>query len=138
MNFPARNELTVGARIHNNQPVESQVISGRSARPGDPTFTQNFGATQNTFARATTYMENQDHYSKPRTAHFEYAGATSNTLAGGTGLPKDSRGDGFAMTAALANRAKQDSAMNVRDSYQTGGNASVRGGGSQLNRSNVH
>lgn len=102
MNYPAGHQLPIGGRILNNKPMESTLISGRSARPGDAPFDQNFGQTQNTFARATTYVENQDTFKQPRNAHFEYAGTTSNALAGGAGATKDATGAGFANMAMLA------------------------------------
>ena len=83
-------DVPIGGRILNSQQMDSTAFPGRSARPGDPQYDQNFGQTA--FSRAGTFHENQDYYSgsKPR-----YAGPMSSALAGGTGLPKDTRGENF-------------------------------------------
>ena len=64
-------DLPHGRRIINVPPTDSKLVAGRSARPGDPSYDQNFGVTQNTFTRATTHYDNQDLRSRPRNAHFE-------------------------------------------------------------------
>lgn len=85
-------------------------MAGRSARPGDPVFDQNFGGTMNnTFARAATQKEIDEDMrrSNIKSPYFEQAAApttTSANLRGGAGGPVDSRGDAFASAATLAAR----------------------------------
>ena len=44
----------MGRRVYNVGPTDSVLVQGRSARPGDPVFDQNFGTQTGTFSRANT------------------------------------------------------------------------------------
>ena len=128
-----------GRRIINVPPTESKLISGRSAAPGDPTFDQNFGMTQNTFARAGSTVH--DPSSRLRTPHFDHAHATSASLKGGLGKQINTRGDDLHNIANAARR-QENTNMSIRESYDQG-DAVGHGrrqqtNNSALNRSNAH
>ena len=71
-----------GRRIINVGPTQSNLVAGRSARPGDPAFDQNFGATMNnTFARAATQhdIETNMRRGNIKTPYFEQAAAPTTS-----------------------------------------------------------
>ena len=63
------NDLPSGRRIINMPPTESKLIQGRSARPGDPSFDQNFGASRfNQHSRDGVEQRDRG----VRTPHFDH------------------------------------------------------------------
>ena len=55
MSRTSADNIGPGRHIINVGPTQSNLIPGRSARPGEPVCDQNFGGTMNnTFARAAT------------------------------------------------------------------------------------
>lgn len=88
-------------------------MAGRSARPGDPVFDQNFdGTMNNTFARAATQHDIDANMRRGnlKTPYFEHAAApttTSQGLRGGIGGAPDSKGDAFHSLASMAAKRSQ-------------------------------
>lgn len=65
------NDLPPGRRIINVPSTASRLEVGRSARPGDPSFDQDFGQGIGGLERTNTQFGNEPR-SRGRNAHFEY------------------------------------------------------------------
>ena len=73
--------MPLGRKIINAPAMASNLVPGRSARPGDPSFDQNFATATAGFNRADTHHERLK--SNPRTPHFDHHMQTSDGLQAG-------------------------------------------------------
>ena len=104
-----------GRRIINVGPIDSKLVTNRSAGPGDPQFDQRFGGTMNdTFARGTAIHDNDALRTRTRALNDKAAPA-STSLLGGVGKAKDTRGDAFHDMASLARAHKEQVIHNSMD-----------------------
>ena len=137
-------DMGPGRRIINVGPTQSNLVAGRSARPGDPGFDQNFGDTMNnTFARAATQHGIDDNMRRAtlKTPYFEQAAApntTSHNLRGGIGAPPEAKGDAFHSVTSMAAKRNQAQDFGEYAAEQTPQARGRFGGTSHLNKSNVH
>lgn len=87
MNPRGNAELPLGRRIFNVPPTDSKLVAGRSARPGDPGYDQDFGAGGTRGAgglvRTNTQTGGYEPRNKGRNAHFDNgASQYGRTVAG--------------------------------------------------------
>ena len=119
MNQRANADIGVGRRIFNVPPTDSRLIAGRSARPGDPGFDQDFASGNSGLVRTNTQTGNEPR-AKGRNAHFEYGTDQHGRTVNNPGAFRSSE-QNFA------------SAGGVRDTAPD-----IGGYNSRLNRSNAH